>query len=105
MNKNYNILGADIINTQLVSDGALGQKINGTSCHFLYVQVLANRVTKQLDGSSNHNRKSIQFLAYSGICKLLHADTLAKIDGYTYGNLEVEPIVGTKLKVMITGYV
>jgi hypothetical protein len=102
---NYNVVGCEVINTTKVPDGALGTKIDGIVCKPIFVEIKANSTNKQSEGTSERTRKSIDFVAYKGILSLLQHDSMVKIDGFTYGNLEVQPIVGSKMKVKVTGYV
>lgn len=103
MNRPYNIVKAEIINADLADNGSGGYAIVGKRCTPVDIEITTNYTNKSLQGSNEVQNKSIQFLAYRNIKCLLKFDTIIKIDGVAYGNLEVTDIVGTKLKVRVRG--
>lgn len=91
----------DLISTKQ-PDGSM--VIENKTCKKDFVEVINHSTDKTLDGSSMRIKRGIKIKVFSSICQFIKPNMNLIIDCVVYGNLEVTPIVGTKVYVQIDAW-
>jgi hypothetical protein len=100
----YEVVLAEFNNLDYVPDGALGFVAGSRQCLKSWVQIKANNVSKQLEGSSERETRQISMVAYSNIVPFIRPNCAVSVRGVIYGNLEINTVIDSKTKVKITAY-
>jgi hypothetical protein len=102
--KSYQVATAEFITLENTKQPDGSMVATNKSCQLVFVEVVNNNTTKQLDGSSERSLKAVTVRTYNGICKVIRPNTNMVINGVVYGNLEVVNLPDSKLKVEIRGW-
>ena len=99
----YSLQFADFINVTTTQTASLGLIQSDVNQGRAFINVVKQSTVKIPEGSSQRVQKAITFECYKFVERMINPNSMVLIGNNRYGNLEVQPIVGSKTKIQVTG--